>query len=81
MTVVQLQQQSHLLSGSDKRVSTNLDGWDTEGYDDNGGDQIDVFVPFGVFRCFKPKIFILYPINSKHYFVTLQPKWKTAIRL
>lgn len=39
MTVVQLQQQSHLLSGSDRNVSTNLDGWDKEGYDDNGGNQ------------------------------------------
>ena len=39
MTVVQLQQQSHLLLGSDKKVSTDLDGWDSDGYDDEGGNQ------------------------------------------
>ena len=39
MTVVQLQQQSHLLLGSDKKVSTDLDGWDSDGYEEKGGNQ------------------------------------------
>ena len=37
--VVKLQHQCQILAGSLQKTNTNLDGWNEEGYDENGGDQ------------------------------------------
>ena len=39
LNVVQLQHKCHMLSNSLQDADTDLDGWNNDGYEENGGNQ------------------------------------------